>query len=141
MTNIDTWTGLWRWNAATARFDNPVHTTAWAAQEKRVVADGDRLRFRIAQTFGNGKQRAFTYDGAFDGKPRPMTWDDDGTTALFIAFSLLRDDLVSDAFYEPNGLYHGSEHFVLKGDNMQLHGQSETGGVVYDYFEEWDRIG
>jgi hypothetical protein len=99
------------------------------------------LRFRIAQTFGNGRKRSFTFDGAFDGKPRPMIWDDDGSPALYIAFSLIRDDLVSDAFYEPNGLYHGSEHFVLTGDNMQLYGRSNTGGIVYDYFEEWDRIG
>ncbi|WP_261560337.1 MULTISPECIES: hypothetical protein [Frankia] len=139
--NVDAWTGRWQWNAATARFDNPVHQNAWAAQLKVVTVDGDRLNFRIAQTFGNGKKRSFTFDGAFDGRPRPMIWDDDGSPALYIAFSLLRDDLVSDAFYEPNGLYHGSEHFVLSGDNMQLYGRSNTGGIVYDYFEEWDRIG
>lgn len=138
--NIDRWTGRWQWNAATAQFDNPVHRTAWAAQVQDVTAEGDRLYFRIAQTFGNGKQRSFTFDGAFDGKPRPMIWDDDGSVALYIAFSLIRDDLVSDAFYEPNGLFHGSEHFVLSGDNMQLYGRSNTGGVLYDYFEEWDRI-
>lgn len=101
--NIDNWTGRWQWNAATAQFDNPVHRNAWAAQLKEVTADGDKLFFRISQTFGNGKKRSFTFDGAFDGKPRPMSWDDDGSPALYIAFSLLRDDLVSDAFYERTG--------------------------------------
>ena len=138
--NIDQWTGRWRWNATTADFENPVHRTAWAGQEKIVTVDGDRLHFQISQTFGNGKKRSFTFDGAFDGKPRPMIWDDDGSVALYIAFSLIRDDLVADAFYEPNGLYHGSEHFILAGDNMKLYGRSNTDGVVYDYFEEWDRI-
>jgi hypothetical protein len=139
--NMDVWNGRWKWNPATAVFDNPVHTHAWAGQVQDVTISGERLLLKVEQTFANGKVRSWTWDGAFDGIPRPMSWDDDGTPAAFIAFTLLKDDMVSDGFFGLDNLFFGSEYFVFDGDNYQVWGRSTTAGKVYDYFEEWDRIG
>src|ERR1700722_2492913 len=138
--NIDGWNGRWEWNAATAVFDNPVHQHAWAAQVQDVTITGERLLLKTMQTFGNDKQRSWTWDGAFDGIPRPMAWDDDGSPAAFITFVLLKTNIVADAFFGIDDLFFGSEYFVLDGDNIKLWGRSTTAGKVYDYFEEWDRI-
>ena len=138
--NIDGWNGRWVWNAATAVFDNPVHQHAWARQVQDVTISGERLLLKVVQTFANGRQRSWTWDGAFDGIPRSMAWDDDGTPAAFIAFVLLKDNVVSDAVFGVDDLFLGSEYFVLDGDNYKVWGRSTTAGEVYDYFEEWDRI-
>jgi hypothetical protein len=139
--NIEAWNGRWKWNPATAVFDNPVHTHAWAGQIQDVSTDGERLLVKVMQTFVNGKRRGWTWDGAFDGIPRPMSWDDNGKPAAFIAFTLLADNMVSDGFFGLDNLFFGSEYFVFGGDNYQVWGRSTTAGKVYDYFEEWDRIG
>ena len=85
-TAIRSWAGRWQWNPRTAVFTNPVHSRAWEAQIQDIEASEDRLIIRNDLTLQGGVRRRWTFDGALDGKPRSITWDDDGSVMTVIAF-------------------------------------------------------
>ena len=134
---IDDWTGQWRWNVETAQFAH----LAWKEQLQEVEVSGDRLVIRTEQTFADDRQRRWTFDGAFDGVPRPVTWDDTGEVLVEIAFIRLDIGVGADAYRSPNGRAAGAEHFIVAENNVKVYGSANhtTGGFAA-YFEEWDRI-
>jgi hypothetical protein len=136
----ESWTGHYRWNAETAAFTHPVHNHAGEQQTQEVVVKGDRMRMRTRKVFADGSTRSWTWDGALDGKPRPISWDDDGSTMALIGFFMLTDVMGGDVFEAGNGAFRGSEYFILGKDKYQIWGSTTDNGKQYTYFEEWERI-
>ena len=134
------WTGLWRWVPETAKFTNPHHSDIWEDQVQRIVCNDDHLMIQCFQLFTDGSRRSWTWDGAFDGKPRPIIWDDDGTTFVDIAFLMLTEEMGGDAYRAEGGEFRGSEHFILEPNRCAVWGASTTTGELFPYFEEWFRI-
>jgi hypothetical protein len=138
-SKIDVWTGRWRWNTETADF-GPSGGHDYQGQVQDVtVADGS-IHMQTTQTLADGTTRTWTYDGAFDGQPRPITWDHDGSVMAVIAFVQLGDVVAGDAVLAPDGSFAGAEHVVVADDEVKVYGSLRAGGKHYTYFEEWSRI-
>lgn len=139
---IDGWTGNWRWNAATARFSDPLHGTLWKAQQQEITVGADTLVIRNHLTYLDGTTRDWTFDGALDGNPYPITWDDDGSVMTVIAFHQTGPLRGGDSFFAPDESFAGSEFFILRedGDNLKVWGSMTVGNDQHTYFEEWDRV-
>lgn len=135
------WTGQWRWKADTAQFTNPAQKHVWKEQTQEVVVKGDKLSMKTRQVAMDGATRSWSWEGAFDGQPRPITWDQDGSTMATISFILLKDLLGGDVFQSADGAFTGSEHFVISENLLQVWGATTSDGKQYTYFEEWERIG
>lgn len=138
---MESWTGRWSWNGETAVFSDPHHANLWKSQTQDVLVRDGRLLIRNALVFADGAKRNWTFDGAFDAMPRPITWDDDGSVMSVIGFFLIKPKTGADAFYMPDGSIAGSEHFDFEGDRVSVRGTTTFGGKQYTYFEEWHRIG
>lgn len=134
------WTGRWQWNAKTAVFTNPVHSHVWTSQVQDIIVEDNRMVMRNDLLFQDGSRRRWTFDGAIDGKPRAITWDDDGSTMAVIAFFQMAPLMGGDAYFTPDNSFLGSEYYILGDDNLKVWGSSTTDGKQYNYFEEWDRI-
>lgn len=133
------WSGFWRWEHATAKFTNPHHADAWHEQYQHIRCSDGFLWMRCFQHLKDGRFRSWTYDGALDGKPRPIVWDDDGTPMATIAFLMLSDNIGGDINCTPDGRFRGAEHFLLEPDRCSVWGSGSAGGETYPYFEEWHR--
>jgi hypothetical protein len=135
------WTGRWRWNAETARFSNPVHSHAWKSRTHDIIVRDNHMLMLDHHVYPDGGARTWRWDGDFDGRPRPITWDDDGSVMATIAFSFLEELTGGDIFVSADGKFRGAEYFMLGQDNYKVWGSSTTDGKQYPYFEEWGRIG
>jgi hypothetical protein len=137
---MEGWTGQWRWNRATAAFSDPLHQQLPREQVQEVVVRGSKLWMRNTKVAEDGSRRTWVFDGAFDGVPRPIHWED-GSVLTSIGFFLLDDCRAGDAYIAPGGAVVGSEHFLLDGDALKVWGALTFQGGHYPYFEEWERIG
>jgi hypothetical protein len=110
-----------------------------------VVAEGeDTLRLRTHQVYSDGTERTWVFDGAFDGRPYPVTWEDDGSLMTTIAFHMVTDVMGADAYEKPPAggqTVRGAEYFLLGQHRTEAHGCLTVGAEQYPYWEEWHRIG
>ncbi len=140
MTNTaEEWTGHWRWRSDTAVFTNPHHENVWREQTQEVRVEGQALFMKTRQVFMDGSVRSWTWDGAFDGQPRPIIWDDDGSTMATIAFVLVDNGLAGDVYRSADGAFTGAEYLTIEEDRVRVWGSSTSEGRQYTYFEEWER--
>lgn len=138
---LNSWTGKWRWNADTAEFSDPHHENLWQEQTQEITVRDNTLLLRTYQVFNDGSKRSWLYDGAFDGKARPILWEDDGSVMAIINFIQVNGLMCGDAFEIPGANIRGSEYFIIGQDNVQVRGCTTANNQQYTYFEEWDRIG
>jgi hypothetical protein len=141
--NSDIWTGTWQYAVDTARWSLPGHDTMYRAQTMEVVAQGrDRLWIRTHQVYSDGRERSWVYDGAFDGRPYPTVWEDDGSLMTTIAFHLVTDLMGADAYEKPSPdgtPVRGAEYFMLGEHRTEAFGCLTVDNKQYPYWEEWHR--
>lgn len=139
----DIWTGEWKWNAQTARYSDPLHPEgAIAAQSMAVIARGiERLEIRTDHEYADGSRRSWRYVGAFDGRPYPIRWIDNGDLMATITFGLMSEQIGTDGFIsagEPQ--FRGAEFFVITETRVESTGFIAIGDSHYPYWEEWTRM-
>ena len=141
----DIWTGTWEYAVDTARWTLPGHDTRYRAQTMEVVARGtEELWIRTYHVYGDGSERSWVFDGAFDGRPYPTVWEDDGSVMTTIAFHVVTDLMAADAYEMPAAEgtpVRGAEFVLLGEDRTEAHGCLTVGGKQYPYWEEWHRAG
>ncbi|MDV6264746.1 hypothetical protein [Rhodococcoides yunnanense] len=142
--NSDIWTGTWEYALDTARWSLPGRSSFFRGQTMEVVAQGEeKLWIRNNHVYADGSKRSWVYDGAFDGKPYSVIWEDDGSLMTIIAFHMVTNVMGSDAYEKPaedGKPVRGSEYFLLSESKVEVNGCITVGTDQYPYFEEWNRL-
>jgi hypothetical protein len=134
------WTGKWRWIAELANYTDPERQIKSQLADVKVVGN----KFWLNQRFElkDGTKMGWTWDGAFDGKMRPILWDHDKTELIDIAFYMLKDGLGGDAYSTKDGSKVGTEYYRLEPNRLDVWGcYTVANGTQYPYKEAWERIG
>jgi len=141
---LDIYTGRWKWSRDTAVYTNPNHADLWLARDQEVIVKGRNMRMTTKESYKDGSVRTWVWDGAFDGVPRLMRFQDTGETELQIAFIIIAENVGGDVYQSgptsPGGQFRGAEHFVLTRDNVKVWGSMSAQGQQASYFEEWFRV-
>lgn len=135
---IERWLGRWRWNGEATNF-TAGHEPAWKEQTQTIAVGDSGLLIHNDQLFEDGSRRRWTFDGAFDGQPRTVRWED-GSEMMVINFSLLSEHRGADAYYALDGTFAGAEYFDITDETVKVYGSVNAGGAQTTYLEVWDRI-
>lgn len=134
------WTGSWRWIEAEANFTEPGRQIV--AQTCKVRVEGLSFWINQQMTLKDGAKMSWTWDGKFDGIPRPITMDHDGGEMIPIAFYVIDENYCGDSYIARDGSKVGSEYIRFGQDRIDIWGcytvESKT---QFPYFEAWERIG
>jgi hypothetical protein len=135
--SAELWNGEWEWVAEEAKFaDKDRHNKA---QRQLVRVVDQQMTMQTYVTLLDGSEVYWQWEGAFDGKPRPIELGD-GSVMAQMAFMLLRDGHGADSYFAPDGSKTGAEYFTIDARALRVWGcYTKADGKQYPYHETWRR--
>jgi hypothetical protein len=136
--DIDGWTGRWLPIPEQIHFSTPGHDSQF--KETRIRADGLLLWMEQDLIMPDGTELTWRFDGAMDGKMRPLYFVQTGQVLTAIAVYLLDQNFGGDTNRRLDGSQIGCEYWRLEGDTFGAYGVHHMrDGSQYPYQEAWRR--